>query len=167
MNRSLAALAAAAMFAASVPTIGFADESSSSSSSASSVDSSVSSSSMSASSESASSESSVSSSSKSKKSKLCDDMTGLKRAQCQAKARIEKKQSKDRVQRRNDDKVLRINGECSSMTGAERLKCLRQNGKRGIKSFIMKKSKFDQEHTIRGVKVDDSSSSESDESSED
>lgn len=166
MNRSLAALAAAAMFAASVPTIGFADESSSSSS-ASTVESSVSSSSMSASSESASSESSVSSSSKSKKPKLCDDMTGLKRAQCLAKTRIEKKQSKDRVQRRNDDKVLRINGDCASMTGAERLKCLRQNGKRGIKSFIMKKSKFDQEHTIRGVKVEDSSSSESDEESED
>lgn len=166
MNRSLAALAAAAMFAASVPTIGFADESSSSSST-STVESSVSSSSMSASSESASSESSVSSSSRSKKSKLCDDMTGLARAQCQAKVRIEKKQAKDRVQRRNDDKVLRINGDCATMTGADRLKCLRQNGKRGIKSFIMKKSKFDQEHTIRGVKVEDSSSSESDEESED
>jgi coenzyme F420-reducing hydrogenase delta subunit len=166
MNRSLAALAAAAMFAASVPTIGFADESSSSSS-ASTVESSVSSSSMSASSESTSSESSTSNSSKGKKSKLCDDMTGLKRAQCQAKARIEKKQAKDRVQRRTEDKALRINGDCSSLEGAERLKCVRKNGKRGIKSFIMKKSKFDQEHTIRGEKVEDSSSSESDEESED
>ncbi len=95
--------------------------------------------------------------------KACDDLKGLLKAQCIVKHNPGKGNKKDRVQRRNDDKSLRINAECASMEGKDRLKCLRQNGKRGIKAFIMKKSKFDQEHTIRGQKVKASSS----ESSED
>lgn len=169
MNRSLAALAAAAMFAASVPTIGFADESSSSSSSTSSVSSSSVSSSSSTSTTSSSSVSSASSSSVSSHErgnewkKPCDDLKGLTKAQCIVKHNPGKGNKKDRMQRRTEDKALRINADCASMEGAERLKCVRQNGKRGIKSFIMKKSKYDQEHTIRGVKVKASSSSESSE----
>jgi hypothetical protein len=156
MNRSLAALAAAAMLAASVPAVSFAEDAGDTSSSASTV-SSESSSASSVSSESSSSASSVSSSSASRV-KGCDDLKGLRRAQCQAKLRIEKKMRKNRVQRRAEDKAIRINTDCAAKDGMERLKCLRTNGKRGIKSFIQKKSKFDRPHTIRGKKIEASSS---------
>jgi hypothetical protein len=59
------------------------------------------------------------------------------------------------------EKALHLNSECSALEGIAKVKCLRTNGKKGIKTLIQKKSKFDREHTIRGVRVESSSSESS------
>lgn len=170
MNRSLAALAAGAMLLASAPTLGFADEmsaSSSSSSSSTSVSSSSSSSSVTSSSSSMTSSSSSSTYSKAWQAP-CDELKGLLKAQCIVKHNPGKGNKKDRVQRKNDDKVIRLSGDCAALEGMEKVKCLRTHGKAGIKHEIKKAVKKAIMRTIRGKDVEESSdSSESSESSED
>ncbi len=159
MNRTLAAVAAAAMLASSLPTVGFADESSSSA----------------ASSTSASSESSVSSTASSASAttstvsgertgpawqRPCDDLKGLRKAQCIVKHNPGKGNKKDRVERRTDDKALRLVSECKEKTGAEKIACVRRIGK-GIKKEVRKAIKQRVQRTIRGKKVEASTSSAS------
>ena len=151
MNRSLAALAAGAMLLASAPTLGLAEESSSASSASSS---SVSSSSSSVSSAS-SSASSVTSSSSSFDGPSwmvpCKDLTGLKKAQCIVKHNPGKgNKKKDRVERRNDDKVLRLSADCQDKEGSEKAECIRKHGKHGIKNEIRPPLKRVLKRTIRG-----------------
>lgn len=91
--------------------------------------------------------------------KPCDDLKGLIKAQCMAKARIVKKQKKDGVQRRNDDKVLNRSAKCADEEGSEKVQCFR---KHGIKSMIKKAVRKEVKRTIRG-KLQGASSSESSE----
>ncbi len=162
MNRSLAALAAGAMLLASAPTVGFADESSSSSSTSSVSSSSSSSVSSSSSSSSASSESSSSTYSKGWQ-KPCDELKGLLKAQCIVKHNPGRGNKKDRQERMNDGKALRLSSDCQDKEGAEKVQCIRTHGKKGIKTMIKKAVKREIMRTVRGKKVEDSSSSESSE----
>lgn len=156
MNRPLAALAAAAMLAASVPSLGFAEESSSdSASSMSSESSSESSASSEASSSSSSSASSMENTGPAWM-KPCLELTGLKKAQCITKHNPGKKApKKDRILRRTEDKALRLNTDCSQKQDMARVKCLRTSGKKGIKTLIRKvDNKRDLIRTIRGKKIE-------------
>ena len=67
---------------------------------------------------------------------------------------------KDRVERKNDDKVLRLTSDCSALLGMDKVKCLRNHGKAGIKHEIKKAVKRAIMHTLRGKTVEDSESSE-------
>ena len=153
MNRSLAALAAGAMLIASSP-LGFAQDASSSSSVSSSSTSSI------------SSESSVSSSSSSLEKgnewmRPCIELTGLRKAQCIVKHNPGRGNKKDRVQRRTDDKALRLSANCKDKEGMERVKCIRTHGKKGIKTMVRKAVRHEMKRTIRGKLVESSSSSTS------
>lgn len=156
MNRSLAALAAGAMLIASSP-LGFAQDASSSSSVSSSSTSSVSS---------ESSSSSVSSSSSSLERgnewmRPCIELTGLRKAQCIVKHNPSKSTKKDRTERRNDARVVRLKSDCADKEGMQKVKCLRTSGKKGLKTLIRKvNNKMDKMRTIRGKMFERSESSE-------
>lgn len=64
----------------------------------------------------------------------CDNLTGLKKAQCIVKHNPGKGHKKDRVERRTDDKALRITTDCKDKEGSDLVKCVRMNGKKGIKT---------------------------------
>lgn len=61
---------------------------------------------------------------------------------------------KDRIQRKNDGKALRLSSDCSDKEGAEKVKCIRMQGKKGIKKLIRKvDNKHDLIRTLRGKAV--------------
>ncbi len=142
MNRSLAALAAAAMLAASLPSVGFADDA-------------------------ATSTTSASGSTVVEKGpdwmKPCLALTGLLKAQCIAKHNPGKGNKKDRVTRRGLVRAVQIASDCADKEGQEKIECIRQNGRRGIKHLVRKAAKTDLLRTIRGKLQSSSSSSASSE----
>lgn len=162
MNRSLAALAAGAMLLGSSP-LALAQDSSSSSVSSSSTSSVSSTSSSSVS----SSTSSVSSSSSSLEKgnewmRPCLELKGLTKAQCIVKHNPGKGNKKDRIERRNDAKIVRLKSDCADKDGMQKVKCLRTSGRKGLKTLIRKvNNKLDKVRTVRGKVVESSTSSAS------
>lgn len=144
MNRSLAALAAGAMLLASAPTLGLAEDV---------VDSDADSSST-------SSETTTSSSFDGPEwQRPCQALNGLLKAQCIVKHNPGKGNKKDRLHRKAESTGLRLNSDCAASEGAEKVKCLRTHGKKGIKTFVRKAVKREMMRTVRGKKVEASSSS--------
>lgn len=88
--------------------------------------------------------------------KPCNDLTGLKKAQCIVKHNPSKGKKKDRVQRMNDDKVLNRSAKCGQEEGSSKVQCLR---KHGVKTMIQKAVKKEIKRTLRGKKIEASSSS--------
>ena len=69
---------------------------------------------------------------------------------------------KDRIQRRNDAKVIRLGSDCADKEGMQKVKCLRTSGKKGLKTLIRKvNNKLDKVRTLRGKIVESSTSSAS------
>lgn len=155
MNRMLAAMAMSAMLASSIPTVGFADESSSASSEAASSESESS-----ASESSSSSEASSASSAQRDAQRPCDDLTGLRKAQCLRKQNASRTAKKDRVQRRTEDRALRIISKCRVKTGAQKVACMKRIGK-GIKKEVRRAIKTEVKRTVRGKRIEASTSSAS------
>ncbi len=137
MNRSLAALAAASMIVASVPSLGFAEETTTTATD---------------------SVSSTSTSTGNDWKRPCENLTGLLKAQCIVKNNPGRGAKKDRVERRNDNKVLRLTSECKDKEGQEQIKCMRQ---KRIKHEVRPAVKRVIKRTIRGKTVESSTSSAS------
>ncbi len=127
MRRSLAAFAAATLLASSMPAIGFAEESTADPTTETT-------------------EASVSS------TRPCDDLKGLRKAQCIAKHRPKKHADNDRVKRQNNRAVLDLLVRCKELEGAERIRCMRLHGK-AVKKVVRKAII----RTVRGKPVETSS----------
>lgn len=86
--------------------------------------------------------------------KPCDALLGLRKAQCLAKIRLERKKKKDRVQRRNDAKVLDRISTCREKTGSEKIACMKRfrntlkSGRKPVQRIIQR--------TVRGKVVESS-----------
>ncbi len=130
MNRSLAALAAAAMLAASVPSVGFAEETTT-------VDATV-----------------TSETSGNDWKKPCENLTGLLKAQCIVKHNPGAKRKKDRMERRSDDKALNRTSRCMAFEGKEKIACIRK-----LNAKTARKPASNIRRTIRGKVIEMSTES--------
>jgi hypothetical protein len=95
--------------------------------------------------------------------KPCDDLKGLLKAQCIVKHNPGKGNKKDRLEKKIDEKVKLLSADCADKEGNAKVACMRRNEKKAVKAVIKKAVKHEIKRTIRGKKLEASSSSESSE----